>query len=237
MDELMWGEQLAFASKQESEEEADWKLRFISEVEKESERGQVLTIVSFIDELLIGILKSFSPNKEHAEKLLTELDSCLGTIMDRANIAFMLSLIDEIEYKSIKQLARIRNEFAHKWDGTSFGGEAITKIVKSFPKELFVRINGSNKAKFMRVSSHVIQELISRRNYCEKLRNVIPSSYRDIKDISLEERQHYFSMERNLHTIKSFNIDDIKIFFGGSGEFIYFKIKVKDPNKMFIVHS
>lgn len=237
MDETVWAEQLSFASRQVNEEDSSWKSRFINEIEKESERGQVLTIVSFIDELLIRILKSFSPNKAHANKLLTELDSCLGTIMNRANVAFMLSLINEVELKSIKHLAKIRNEFAHKWDDTSFNNKEVEKIVRSFPRELFIGITGSNKARFMRVSSYVIQELIAREHYCKRLSPVIPSTYRDLTDASPEERRRYFDMEKRLGVVKSSNIESMYIFCDPIGEFIHLKIRVKDPNEIFIIHS
>ncbi|SOE59126.1 Mannitol repressor [Burkholderia sp. YR290] len=189
MEKLVWSESFAFMSGSTSEIERAWQCRFIEEVERESERGAVLTIVSFIDELLIRLLKSAFPNKTHAEKLFQEMDGCLSTIMYRTNIALALSLLRQKEFDAIKILARIRNEFAHKWDGTAFDDPTISKLITKFPAEYFIGITGSNKAKFNRIASEVVQQLLERANYAHELYKTIPSQYRDYFDLSEEERR------------------------------------------------
>lgn len=187
MTKQTWSEQFGFCAAPKNEEEQAWQIRFISEVEKESPRGAVLTIVSFIDELLVKLLRSYFPNKDHASKLLTALDGCLSTIMHRANIAFSLALLRDKEYKAIKVLARIRNEFAHKWDGTDFENNEVSRLVNLFPVEYFEYIDGTNRAKFNCVASDVVQQLLDRSDYAVKLRNKLPKEYRDIFDLTDEE--------------------------------------------------
>lgn len=195
MSKHQWSEEFCFVSINNTQEELEWKLRFITEVEKESSRGVVLTVVSFIDELLIKILAAYFPNKKHANKLLENLDGCLSTIMYRTNIAFSLALLRECEYKSISILARIRNEFAHKWDGTDFENKTINKLINSFPQEYFKDIGGSNKAKFNRVASDIIQELLKKVTYSENLCKSLPKEYRDIFDLTDEERRQLINCE------------------------------------------
>lgn len=237
MTKSIWSEDFGFTTIEKSEEDAAWKRRFVDEVEKETDRGKVLTIVSFIDELLIGILMAFSPNKEHAEKLLGDLDGCLSSIMHRANIALLLSLIRDVEFKSIQKLARIRNEFAHTWDGTSFDNEKISKIVRSFPPELFIDIDGSNKAKFMRVSSYVIQEILDRSDYAKSLSCILPSVYRDCFDLQPEERRRYLDIRRHRGKVTCHNAKIASTFFDVNGEFLCLKIKLIDPAKPFVVSA
>jgi len=193
-----WSESFAFCSAPKDEVERSWQNRFIMEVESESTRGSVLTIVSFIDELLIKLLSSYFPNKEHAGKLLGDLDGCLSSLMHRANIAFSLSLLRESEFKAIKILARIRNEFAHKWDGAMFENDAMSKLIKSFPSIYFIKIEGSNKAKFNRVASNIVQELLDRSDYATRLCKLLPSQYRSILDLSAEERIKIIEKERGI---------------------------------------
>ncbi|HCE2128602.1 TPA: hypothetical protein NG573_004663 [Vibrio parahaemolyticus] len=191
MSKSQWSESFAFIGYVESPEESQWQSRFITEVEKESPRGAVLTIVSFIDELLIKLLKGYFPNKEHGEKLLESLDGCLSTIMHRANVAYALALLREREYKAIKVLARIRNEFAHKWDGTDFNNKQIEKLVNSFPQKYFEYVEGTNRAKFNCVASKIVQELLTRVKYAENICIHLPKEYRDIFDMSDAERREY----------------------------------------------
>lgn len=197
MSKSQLSESFGFVSIDSNLEEMEWKSRFIKEVEKESTRGAVLTIVSFIDELLIKVLTAFFPNKKHADKLLNNLDGCLSTIMHRANIAFTLSLLREQEYKSIRILARIRNEFAHKWDGTDFENENINKMIDSLPDDYFKYLDGSNKAKFNIVSSNIIQELSKKIKYSENLCKSLPKEYQDIFDLSNEERRLIIKREKH----------------------------------------
>ncbi|MFM0472185.1 hypothetical protein [Paraburkholderia strydomiana] len=134
-------------------------------------------------------MKSALPNKTQAEKLLQEMDGCLSTIMYRANIAFARSLLRQKKFDAIKILARIRNEFAHKWDGTAFDNPIISKLIMKFPAEYFIGIAGSNKAKFNRIASEVVQQLLERANYAHDAYKTIPSQYHDYFDLSEEERR------------------------------------------------
>lgn len=196
MEKQIWSESFGFCAAPKDQEEMLWQARFINEVEKESPRGAVLTIVSFIDELLINLLGAYFPNKSRASKLLADLDGCLSTIMHRANIAFSLALLREKEYKAIKLLARIRNEFAHKWDGTSFESKEIYKLVSSFPAEYFKYFDGTNRAKFNCVASDVVQELLSRSEYASAIHKKLPKVYRDIFDLTDEERKELLKRQK-----------------------------------------
>ncbi|CAE6717652.1 hypothetical protein R75465_01179 [Paraburkholderia aspalathi] len=115
--------------------------------------------------------------------------------MHRANVAFALSLLREREYKAIKVLARIRNEFAHKWDGTAFDTDEVSKLVKSFPPEYFIYVDGTNRAKFNRVASDVVQELLGRYQYAEEICQILPREYRSIFDLSDEERRQFLKVQ------------------------------------------
>ena len=195
MNKQMWSESFGFGCIVKNEEDALWKARFIKEVEKETSRGSVLTIVSFIDELLIKLLESYFPNKKHAEKLLSELDGCMSTIIHRANIAYSLALIRETEFNAIKVLARIRNVFAHQWDGISFESDEISKLVRKFPQEYFKYVDGSNKGRFNRVASSLVQELLGRSVYADHICKHLPNEYKDIFDLSDEERRKVLERE------------------------------------------
>jgi hypothetical protein len=189
MGKSILSESFGFIAASRNHEETEWQARFVAEVEAETTRGAVLNIVSFIDELLIKLLSSYFPNTDHSDSLLTSLDSCLSTIMDRANIAFALALLRKKEFDSIKIVARIRNEFAHKWEGAEFDSGPVSKLIGKLPLDYFEYVDGTNKAKFNRVCSQLIQELLERRRYAKGLNSRLPKEYKDIFDLSLKERQ------------------------------------------------
>lgn len=182
-------ESFGFMAAPRNNEEKNWQTRFIMEVESETTRGAVLNITSFIDELLIKLLQSYFPNSQHADSLLKNLDSCISSIMSRANIAYALALLKKDEFDAIKIIARVRNEFAHKWDGSGFDSGELPKLIEKLPKKYFEHFDGSNKAKFNSVCSQIIQELLERRHYASDLNRRLPKEYISIFDLTLDERQ------------------------------------------------
>ena len=56
-------------------------------------------------------------------------------------------------------------------------------------------MDGSNRAKFNRVSSDIIQELLERHRYARRIHDRLPKEYKDIFDLSLEERQKIMALE------------------------------------------
>ncbi|HBO4439369.1 hypothetical protein [Pseudomonas aeruginosa] len=201
MSKPQLSEGFGFMAAPRNDEELNWQARFIKEVESETTRGAVLNIVSFVDELLIKLLRSYFPNSQHADSLLSNLDSCISSIMDRANIAYALALLKKKEYEAIKIVARVRNEFAHKWDGSGFDTGKVPKLIEKLPEDYFEQFEGSNKAKFNFVCSQLIQELLERHYYATDLNCRLPKEYMSIFDLTLEERQQVMRNERSLISI------------------------------------
>ncbi|PSV49856.1 hypothetical protein [Photobacterium indicum] len=171
-----------------SEDEMIWQGKFAKEVNNETVRGSVLNIASFIDELLSNLLKAYFPNENKAENLLSSLDGCLSTIIYKANIASALGLIKDKELDNIKHIARIRNLFAHKWDGLSFDDEDVIKSVRKLNNRVLDQLEYTHKAKFNFVCGQIIQELIQRKYYAENIKKHLPKEYKYLDELSHEER-------------------------------------------------
>lgn len=201
MSKSQLAESFGFMAAPRSDEEMKWQARFINEVESETTRGAVLNMTSFIDELLIKLLRSYFPNSQHADSLLKNLDSCISSIMDRANIAYALALLKKKEFEAIKIIARIRNEFAHKWDGSGFDSGEVPKLIEKLPRDYFEYVDGSNKSKFNFVCSQIIQEFLERHYYASHLSCGLPKEYMSIFDLTLEERQKIMKKERTLISV------------------------------------
>jgi DNA-binding MltR family transcriptional regulator len=181
--------EFGFMSVARTQEEQQFYADFYASVEAETLRGKVMNITSYIDESLIHLLREFFPNTAHANKLLTNMDSCISTIMDRANMALALSLLRQREFEAIRCLTKIRNEFAHNWKQRDFEVDSIDKIVRKFPADYFKNLEGTNEAKYLFLSAQIIQDLMHREEYAARLRKHLPTAYIDFIDLSLEERQ------------------------------------------------
>ncbi|HHS9871640.1 TPA: hypothetical protein ACTW35_005675 [Klebsiella pneumoniae] len=195
MSKLTLSGQFGFASIARTDEEQQFYADFYASVEAETLRGKVMNITSYIDESLINLLRGFLPNTAHAHKLLVEMDSCLSSIMNRANMAYALSLLRQREFVAIQCLAKIRNEFAHNWKQKDFEIDRIAKLVRKFPEHYFKDVDGTNEAKYMFLSAQIIQDLMHREEYAANLRKNLPTEYKDIFDYSLSERQTILRMK------------------------------------------
>ena len=156
MSKLTLSGQFGFTSVARTHEEQQFYSDFYASVAAETLRGKVMNITSYIDESLIHLLSEFFPNTAHANKLLTNMDSCISTIMDRANMAY---------------------------------ADSIDRIVRKFPEHYFKYLDGTNESKYMFLSAQIIQDLMHREEYAAQLRKSLPTEYKDIFDLSLEERQ------------------------------------------------
>jgi mannitol operon repressor len=91
---------------------------FFREMNKElntaTGRGLVMVSCSYIDELLLTILKSFMIDGESSAQLLEGFSAPLSTLSTRVAAAHALGLINDREYREITTLRRVRNRFAHK---------------------------------------------------------------------------------------------------------------------------
>jgi hypothetical protein len=189
-------ESFGFFSASNTEDEAQWQCEFVSQVNDETVRGSVLNITSFIDELIIKLLVSYFPNKKKAEQIFLNLDSPMATLVSRANIAHALALLRDDEITAIKIIAKIRNEFAHKWESNAFERHEVIKQINKIPSRYLAGFDGTGRAKFNFTSSQIIQELLERHKYAARISKHVPKAYRDIFDLTLEERQAVLAAER-----------------------------------------
>ena len=103
---------------------------FLHDLQYESDRGSVLICCSFIEELLREILRSFFLAEAETENLLEGFNAPLGSLSARATAAYCCGLISEREFKEIKYLRKIRNEFAHN-KKASFDDNKISDLCKN----------------------------------------------------------------------------------------------------------
>lgn len=85
----------------------------------ESDRGYVICATAMIDELLLVLLRSAFSSDPYTQKhavgpLLNDGMAPIGSLSARIKLALALGLIDQTLFKSLNNLRKIRNKFAHE---------------------------------------------------------------------------------------------------------------------------
>lgn len=106
---------------------------FLSEFNRESDRGAVLNAAAILDEWLGKILKSFLADNKSAESLTNGFNAPLGTFSSKVLAAHALGLIQDNEAEEITIIRKIRNEFGHNWKDVSFETQKIEDLANNLP--------------------------------------------------------------------------------------------------------
>jgi hypothetical protein len=110
-------------------------------IEKESDRGCILVVGAWLDELLAELIRTkLLDHKKTLDSLYDSPTAPLGTFSARINVAHALCLIAEDEWDTLHKIRGLRNAAAHfeKSKGgrgfiLGFEDDTVAKQVKSFP--------------------------------------------------------------------------------------------------------
>jgi hypothetical protein len=146
-------------------------LRFLSELERESDRGMVLIATSYIDNLLKQTIAAFLIPGAAQTSLLQGFNAPLGTLSTRIAAAASLGLISSREAKEADRLRKIRNIFAHQVH-VSFADQNIAILCQNL--EMSAKPHGdivvNTRGQFSTSAVAVIMNLTNRPHYASKRR-------------------------------------------------------------------
>jgi hypothetical protein len=86
--------------------------RFVADLDKESDRGAVLSCLAYFDSLLARCLEAYFCQTDQKNTLLTP-NGILGSFEAKNQLCLSLRIINGSQFKTLKLMARIRNRFAH----------------------------------------------------------------------------------------------------------------------------
>lgn len=98
-------------------------IQMTDELRKESDRGSMIVAVSWIEDDLTRLLKSYllpSLRSHEKEDELFGVQGYLGAFSAKIDLAYRLGLIREQVQRSLHLCRRVRNDFAHQFDQLSF---------------------------------------------------------------------------------------------------------------------
>jgi mannitol operon repressor len=109
---------------------------FVSELQRESDRGLALVGAALIDEKLRETLRALFVEGDAAAKLLDVGNAPIGSLSTRTDACHALGLIDDYENAEIGLIRKVRNEFAHATHGLSFENARVRGLCSTLTSDL-----------------------------------------------------------------------------------------------------
>lgn len=120
--------------------EQDLFIQLAAELDKESDRALAIVAAAYLDHLLELLISSkFKLSKTKQEEMFNHPSGMLHSFSSRITLAYMTNLISENEKRDLDTIRGIRNIFAHRFIGISFGTKEITESCKNL---ILARIGG-----------------------------------------------------------------------------------------------
>ena len=130
--------------------------RFHDVINKESDLAVVLISSSFLDETLRSLLKAHLRKAKVTDRLLDT------TFARKVDLAFSLKLIEKKEHSALKQIGKIRNDFAHSHLQLSFADKGVGKACEKL-QYLPTVVKESEENGKMTVLPHFLQLAVAPR--------------------------------------------------------------------------
>lgn len=121
------GEHVAIVANEEAE--LDNLNRFMRLVGKQDERAMVLALATFIEDTLGRLFLAYFRSCKATKELVEGFNAPLGTLGSRIKAAYAFGLVTEQQFKDMELLRKIRNQFAHNWEGVSLERNDIAAMV------------------------------------------------------------------------------------------------------------
>lgn len=103
--------------------------RFMRLLNGQDERIMVLSLAAFLEEALGRLLLAYFRDCKATRDLVEGFNAPLGTLSSRIKAAYSFGLATEDQFKDMEILRKVRNLFAHTWEGISFERNEIAAMV------------------------------------------------------------------------------------------------------------
>lgn len=103
--------------------------KFLSVVDGKDNHSMVLSLATFIEDTLGRLLISYFRNCKATKDLVNGFNAPLGTFGARIKAVYAFGLVTEEQFRDMEILRKVRNRFAHDWEGVSLESEDIKALV------------------------------------------------------------------------------------------------------------
>jgi DNA-binding MltR family transcriptional regulator len=135
--------------------------RFLSLVGAQDDRAMVLSLSTFIEDTLGRLLIAYFKDCKATKELVEGFSAPLGTFGSRTKAAYAFGLVTEEQYKDMEILRKVRNQFAHNWEGVSLSRNDIQALIGQLSGYTVdhKEIMGGNREKVLSTLSTCCMEL------------------------------------------------------------------------------
>jgi hypothetical protein len=99
--------------------------RFQSLVRKQDDRVLALSLAAFSEDTLGRLLLIYLKEGKQSKELVEGFNAPLGTLSTRIKAAYAIGLLTREQYEDLEITRKIRNAFAHDWEGVTLDREDI----------------------------------------------------------------------------------------------------------------
>ena len=103
--------------------------RFNRALSAHDERGLALALAAFAEDTLGRLLTTYLIDCKQAKDLVDGFNAPLGTLASRMKAAFSFGLLTKEQYEDLEVARKIRNRFAHDWEGVSLAQPDIKAMI------------------------------------------------------------------------------------------------------------
>lgn len=103
--------------------------RFMILIQKQDDQAMVLSLATFLEDTLGRLLLAYFRSCKATKELIEGFNAPLGTFGSRIKAVYAFGLVTDDQYKDMEILRKIRNHFAHNWEGVSFERNDIQALV------------------------------------------------------------------------------------------------------------
>jgi hypothetical protein len=103
--------------------------RFNRALSAHDERGLALALAAFAEDTLGRLLLTYLIDSKQAKDLVEGFNAPLGTLASRMKAAYAVGLLTKEQYEDLEIARKIRNMFAHDWEGVSLSQPDIKAMI------------------------------------------------------------------------------------------------------------
>lgn len=103
--------------------------RFISLINKQDDYALVLSLATFLEDTLGRILLAYFRDCKATRELVEGFNAPLGTFSSRIKAAYSFGLLMKEQFEDLETLRRVRNKFAHNWEGVGLEQPDIKAMI------------------------------------------------------------------------------------------------------------
>ncbi|WP_082586129.1 MULTISPECIES: MltR family transcriptional regulator [unclassified Lysobacter] len=93
------------------------------------DRGLALSLAAFAEDTLGRLLLTYLVDSKQSKDLIEGFNAPLGTLATRMKAAFAIGLLTKEQYDDLEVARKIRNLFAHDWEGVSLERSDIKSMI------------------------------------------------------------------------------------------------------------